>query len=78
MADIPSFARWIIIAGFVLIMVGVLIAVASRFGIPWGRLPGDILIQGKNASCIMPIASMLVLSLLLTIILNILIRIFNR
>ncbi len=78
MADIPSFARWIIIAGLVLIMVGVLIAVASRVGIPLGRLPGDIFIQGKSASCIMPIASMLVLSLLLTIILNILIRLFNR
>jgi len=78
MADIPSFARWIIIAGIVLIIVGVLIAVASRVGIPLGRLPGDIFIQGENASCIMPIASMLVLSLLLTIILNILIRFFNR
>jgi hypothetical protein len=78
MADIPGFARWIIIAGIVLIIVGVLIAIASRFGIPLGRLPGDIFIQGKNASCIMPIASMLVLSLLLTIILNILIRFFNR
>ena len=78
MADIPSFARWIIIAGLVLIMVGVLIAVASRVGIPLGRLPVDILIQGENASCFVPIASMLVLSLLLTIILNILIRIFNR
>ena len=39
---------------------------------------GDILIQGKSASCFIPIASMLVLSLLLTIILNILIRFFNR
>jgi hypothetical protein len=78
MADIPGFTRWIIIAGIVLIIVGVLIAIASRFGIPLGRLPGDIFIQGKNASCIMPIASMLVLSLLLTIILNILIRFFNR
>lgn len=78
MADIPSFARWIILAGFVLIIVGVLIAVASRVGLPLGNLPGDLFIQGKNASCLMPIASMLVLSLLLTIILNILIRIFNR
>jgi hypothetical protein len=78
MADIPSFARWIIIAGIVLIIVGVLIAVASRVGIPLGRLPGDIFVQGKSASCFMPIASMLVLSLLLTIILNILIRFFNR
>ena len=78
MADIPSFARWIIIAGIVLIIVGVLIAVASRVGIPLGRLPGDIFVQSKSASCIMPIASMLVLSLLLTIILNILIRFFNR
>jgi hypothetical protein len=78
MADIPSFARWIIIAGLVLIIVGVLIVVASRAGIPLGRLPGDILFQGENASCFIPIASMLVLSLLLTIILNILIRIFNR
>lgn len=78
MADIPSFARWIIIAGIVLIIVGVLIAVASRVGIPLGRLPGDIFVQGKSSSCFMPIASMLVLSLLLTIILNILIRFFNR
>ncbi len=78
MADIPGFARWIIIAGFVLIIIGVLISVASKVGIPLGKLPGDILIQGEGASCFVPIASMIVLSLLLTLILNILIRIFNR
>ncbi len=78
MADIPGFARWIIIAGFVLIIIGVLISVASKVGIPLGKLPGDILIQGEGTSCFVPIASMIVLSLLLTLILNILIRIFNR
>ncbi|MGQ9887055.1 MAG: DUF2905 domain-containing protein [Aggregatilineales bacterium] len=71
--------------GRILLFIGVLLAVAGGllmlFGsrLPqWGSLPGDIRIEGQGFSCIIPIASMILLSVVLTIILNIIIRILNR
>lgn len=47
--------------------------------IPWlGRLPGDIRIERKGFSCTLPLATSIVVSLLLTVILNLLVRLFKR
>jgi hypothetical protein len=43
-----------------------------------GRLPGDIRIEREGFSCYFPIATMLVLSLLLTLLLNVIVRFLNR
>ena len=48
-----------------------------RFGIPIGRLPGDIRFQGENVTCLIPIASMISISLLLTLAVNILLRLLK-
>jgi hypothetical protein len=42
------------------------------------NLPGDIRIQTENVSCFFPIVSMIILSVLLTIIANVVIRLINR
>ncbi|MBC7224595.1 MAG: DUF2905 domain-containing protein, partial [Anaerolineae bacterium] len=39
-----------------------------------GRLPGDIRIEREGFSCYFPIVTMLVLSLLLTVVLNVVLR----
>lgn len=78
MGEIPTLARWMFFAGVGFIVIAGFITLFSRLGIPLGKLPGDIMIQGERASCFIPIASMLLLSLFLTLLLNILIRIFNR
>lgn len=75
MAD---FARLLIIIGLVIAFSGVLILIALRF-FPWlGNLPGDFLIEGENSKVYIPLATMLLISILGTILLNIVIRIFRR
>jgi len=72
-----SFGRWMIVIGLGIAAIGVLIVVLSRMGIPIGRLPGDLRLQGENVTCLIPMASMILISLLLTIALNILLRLLK-
>ena len=47
--------------------------------IPWlGRLPGDIRVERKGFSCFLPLTTSIVVSLLLTVMLNLLLRLFKR
>lgn len=78
MPDFTVFARWMIVIGLSIAGMGALIWVIGRIGLPFGKLPGDIFVQGENVSCFFPLASMLILSLLLTLILNVLLRLLNR
>lgn len=73
-----DFARILIIIGLVIAFAGLLILIAIRF-FPWlGNLPGDIRIERENFSIFIPLATMLLISILASIILNIVIRIFRR
>jgi hypothetical protein len=73
-----NLARFLVIGGIILILIGGGVYLAAKFGIPLGRLPGDIHIEGKNGSFYFPVVTSIVLSLLLTVILNIIIRLFRR
>lgn len=73
-----DFARLLIIIGLAIAFVGVIIWLATRF-FPWlGNLPGDIRIETNDFKLYIPFATMLLVSLLATILLNIVIRIFRR
>lgn len=75
MAD---FARILIIIGLVIVFMGVLLLISVRF-FPWlGNLPGDIRIERENINVYVPLATMLLVSLLASIVLNIVFRIFRR
>lgn len=76
--DFSSLGKAILILGAVLIVVGGLLWVLGRSGVPLGWLPGDIRIVRGNFSCFVPIVSMILLSVLLTIVVNIVIRLLNR
>jgi hypothetical protein len=68
--------RWLIILGAGLLVLGLLLTVAGR--IPGlGRLPGDIVIQRENFSFYMPLGTMIVVSLVLTLLLNVIGRLFR-
>lgn len=73
-----NIARYLMLGGIILFLVGGGIYLASRFGIPLGRLPGDIRIEGENGSFYFPITSSILVSVLLTIILNIISRFLNK
>lgn len=63
-------ARLLMIAGALLFLAGVGLYAAAKLGIPIGRLPGDISYEGKNVRVFVPITTMIVVSVVLTIILN--------
>ncbi|MBN8581031.1 MAG: DUF2905 domain-containing protein [Anaerolineae bacterium] len=65
-----SLARTLMIGGVVLFLIGGGIFLASKFGIPFGRLPGDIRIEGENGSFYFPVTSSILVSVILTIVLN--------
>ena len=73
-----NIARFLVIGGIVLILIGGGVYLAAKFGIPLGRLPGDIRIEGKNGSFYFPITSSILVSILLTIILNLITRLLKK
>lgn len=76
--DLSSITRWVILAGVAIIIVGIGLWLAGHFDLPLGRLPGDIHIERGGFSCFIPLATSILLSLLLTLALNILLRFLNR
>lgn len=59
--------RLLLVAGLALLLLGGIFLLASRFGIT--RLPGDFVFRRDNLTCVVPIATSIILSILLTLIL---------
>ena len=73
-----SLARTLMIGGVILFLIGGGIFLAAKFGIPFGRLPGDIRIEGENGSFYFPLASSILVSVILTIVLNLISSFFKK
>ena len=73
-----SIARYLMIGGFVIFLIGGGIYLSTKFGIPLGRLPGDIRIEGENSSFYFPVVSSIVVSVVLTIVINIVMKFLNK
>ena len=71
--NITEAARVLIILGAGLIALGVLLPYAAKLGF-LGKLPGDIKIERENFSFYFPIATCVVLSILLTLLGNLFFR----
>ncbi|HET9416284.1 MAG TPA: DUF2905 domain-containing protein [Candidatus Limnocylindria bacterium] len=68
----PEVGRVLLIIGVVLVVVGGLAVLGVR--LPFGRLPGDIAIEGERGGFYFPIVTMIVISVVLTILLNLFLR----
>lgn len=66
--------RMLVGLGLLLLIAGGLILLLGKTGIPLGRLPGDISYHGKNTSFYFPLAS----SILISIVLSLLFYLFSR
>jgi hypothetical protein len=64
--------RYLLIAGALIAAAGLLMIVGERFGL--GRLPGDIVWRRKTTTIYLPVVTSLVLSVVLTLLLNVLFR----
>ena len=54
--------------GAVLLVAGLLLTFAGRMNLPLGRLPGDIVYRGKNTVFYLPLATSLLVSIVLSLI----------
>jgi len=61
--------RLLVVFGILLAVIGGIVMLLGRTGIPLGRLPGDILYRGKHTTFYFPLATSIVLSVLLSAIL---------
>ena len=73
-----NIGRYLMIGGMSLFVIGGLVFLASKFGIPLGRLPGDIRIERENFSFYFPLASGIFISIVLTVLANIILRIIKK
>jgi hypothetical protein len=64
--------------GAVLFLAGAAIWAISKLGLPLGKLPGDIVWETKNVKVYFPFVTMIVVSVVLTAILNIIARIGRK
>jgi len=71
MADL---GKILIVLGVVLVTAGLLLTLFGRMNLPVGRLPGDILYRGKNTTFYFPLAT----SILLSVVLSLLFYVINR
>jgi Protein of unknown function (DUF2905) len=53
--------------GAILMLAGVVVLLLARMSLPLGRLPGDFLYRGKNTTVYFPLATSVVVSVVLTV-----------
>ena len=66
--------RVLLVLGIVLVVVGGLFMLLGRTGLPLGRLPGDIVYKGKNTTFYFPLATCIVLSVVLSVVMYLISR----
>ncbi len=66
--------KFLIIMGIMLVVVGAFLAYGPKLPLPLGRLPGDIFIKREHFTFSFPIVTCLILSLILTLLLNLFFR----
>ena len=66
--------KLLLILGGIIVVIGAVLIVAGRFNLPIGRLPGDIVVRGKNTVFYFPLAT----SIIVSIILSLLFWLFSR
>lgn len=73
-----TIARYLMLGGILLFLIGGGVYLAAKFGLPLGRLPGDIRIEGENGSFYFPITSSILVSVVLTIVLNVIVWLIRK
>jgi len=74
MNPMQSLGKFLLFAGALLVLLGGLVILAGKIGFPLGRLPGDFTFRGKHVLFFAPIGTMVLVSLVLTILMNLFLR----
>jgi len=75
--DLSHVGKMLFILGLIIAGFGLVFWWGPKIGFPFGRLPGDIHVSGERWSFYFPLMSCIVLSIVLTVLLNIFIRFFR-
>lgn len=59
----------LVILGGLILVAGLLLMLAGKINLPIGRLPGDIVVRGKNTTFYFPLTTSILLSILLSLVL---------
>jgi hypothetical protein len=78
MPDPTSLARWLVLIGLGLAGLGGIVWLIGRAGVHLGSLPGDVQVNWGGATCFLPLASSIVLSLILTVLVNLILRALHK
>jgi hypothetical protein len=65
MSDLGKF---LVVAGAVAIVAGLVLMLLARTNIPLGRLPGDMVYRGKNSTFYFPLATSILVSVVLSVV----------
>ena len=67
--EMMELGKLLVVFGAVLVVVGIVVMLLGRMNFPLGRLPGDFLYRGKNSTVYFPLATSVVVSVVLSILL---------
>jgi hypothetical protein len=70
--DMTDLGKLLIGLGLALVVAGIILTFLGRTTLPLGRLPGDMIYRGKNTTFYFPLATSIVLSVVLSIVMWIL------
>jgi uncharacterized membrane-anchored protein len=73
-----NLGRYLILAGVGLVVVGAIVFWSARFGMPLGRLPGDFRFEWQGMRVYIPLATSILLSVILTLIVNVILRLLRK
>jgi hypothetical protein len=59
----------LVLLGIILVVAGVVVMLPGRMNVSLGRLPGDFLYRGKNTTVYFPLATSVIVSVVLSILL---------
>jgi hypothetical protein len=79
MQGFETMGKMLILMGLFVLLLGLILTFAPKLRIPFlGRLPGDVRIEREGFSFYFPIVTCILLSILLTLLLNVIARLLGK
>jgi Protein of unknown function (DUF2905) len=72
---VADIGKLIVGFGLVIVLIGIVVILAGKANLPIGRLPGDILYRGKHTTFYFPLATSILLSVVLSLVVYLIARI---
>jgi hypothetical protein len=71
---VTDLGKLLVVVGGLLVLAGVVVMLVGKSGLPLGKLPGDLVYRGKNTTVYFPLATSVLVSVVLSVVLYLLSR----